>query len=318
MTPNNPPESAHQQQIVTIVDKDGVTHKVIPLNHTHSQSEVSGLTTDLANKMDAKTIDSAPADNADHLVSSKGVYDALADKADINTPNSKIANGDGASVAFSQNGDVLISPKTGRNVAFMFDGTATSVSASNAGNLVRALQTPDSTPTANSDNLVTSGGVAAALAEKMDDKTIDSTPANNSDHLVSSKGVYDAINDLGQDMDHYLEGKADKSVVNAALAVQVHSLEIDQTYGTVTGIYVDNLFQNGNTQVTLIVDNLTGEDVALQDAFTTNNQNDIAFADERTVIENDSILMCRILKRATPNPHIIGHYYLIIDGVINY
>ena len=38
------------------------------------------------------------------------------------------------------------------------------INSSNVGNLARALQTPDSTPTANSDNLVTSGGVAAAIA----------------------------------------------------------------------------------------------------------------------------------------------------------
>ena len=172
MTPNNPPESAHQQQIVTIVDKDGVTHKVIPLNHTHSQSEVSGLTTALASKMDAKTIDSVPADNADHLVSSKGVYDALQNKADINSPASSITNGDGASVNFSQNGDIILTPKSGRDVAFMFNGSATAVSPSNADNLARALQTPDSTPTANSDNLVTSGGVYEALASKADDVNV--------------------------------------------------------------------------------------------------------------------------------------------------
>ena len=281
MTPNNPPESAHQQQIVTIVDKDGVTHKVIPLNHTHSQSEVSGLTTALASKMDAKTIDSVPADNADHLVSSKGVYDALQNKADINSPASSITNGDGASVNFSQNGDVLITPKSGRDVAFMFNGSATAVSPSNAGNLARALQTPDSTPTANSDNLVTSGGVAAALAEKMDDKTIDSTPANNSDHLVSSKGVYDAIDDLRQDTDHYLEGKQDALTFDTTPTANstnpVTSGGVKAALDTYSQaimwplIPLDISTLDYNRVYTVVVNNMTGDPMSVEDAFDMTN-----------------------------------------------
>lgn len=38
------------------------------------------------------------------------------------------------------------------------------ISSTNLPNLVRALSVPDSTPTVDSDNLITSGGVAAALA----------------------------------------------------------------------------------------------------------------------------------------------------------
>ena len=53
--------------------------------------------------------------------------------------------------------------------------------------------TIDSTPTANSTNLVTSGGVKTALDGKMNNKTIDSTPTANSTSLVTSGGVAAAL-----------------------------------------------------------------------------------------------------------------------------
>ena len=79
MTPSNPTNS--QPLIYRIADALGVFHLVAPVNHTHAQSEVEGLETALAGKMQHKTIDSAPANNADHLVSSKGVYTALSGKS---------------------------------------------------------------------------------------------------------------------------------------------------------------------------------------------------------------------------------------------
>ena len=296
MTPSNPSNS--QPLIYRIADALGVFHLVAPVNHTHAQSEIDGLTTALAakanaadvttalaakanaadvttalaGKMDNKTIDSAPANNADHLVSSKGVYDALAEKADSVHSHSSIDSGE-ASV--SANYDTV--EVEGRKFKITLeDGNGNEdyveITEEDLVNFKRALQNPDSTPTASSDKLVTSGGVKAAL--------------NLKSPLADTQ-------------------------------VQVHTLEIGQ-YGDITGIYVDDLFQSGNTQVSLIVDNLTGDDVEIDDAFGTYTQNDLSVMDEHTVIPAESIVACRIFKRATPNPYAGGHYYLIIDGIIQY
>jgi len=76
MTPSN--NSNGNDPVYTIEDTNNVKRQVVPVAHTHSQSEVEGLSTALSGKMDNKTIDQTPSNNSDHLISSKGVKDALA------------------------------------------------------------------------------------------------------------------------------------------------------------------------------------------------------------------------------------------------
>ena len=76
MTPSN--NSNGNDPVYTIEDTNNVKHQVVPVAHTHSQSEVEGLSTALSGKMDSKTIDQTPSNNSDHLISSKGVKDAIA------------------------------------------------------------------------------------------------------------------------------------------------------------------------------------------------------------------------------------------------
>jgi len=57
-----------------------------------------------------------------------------------------------------------------------------------------AVKDVDSTPTASSTNLVESGGVQAALANKQDTLTIDNSVTKSSTNPVKSSGVYDAVN----------------------------------------------------------------------------------------------------------------------------
>lgn len=62
--------------------------------------------------------------------------------------------------------------------------------------LVAGLQTQltfDSTPTNDSTNPVTSGGVYSALANKQNTLTFDNAPTQNSSNPVTSGGVYDAL-----------------------------------------------------------------------------------------------------------------------------
>lgn len=56
----------------------------------------------------------------------------------------------------------------------------------------------DSTPTANSSNPVTSGGVKTALDGKQDTLTFDSTPTANSSNPVTSQGILTALNTLSE------------------------------------------------------------------------------------------------------------------------
>ena len=63
----------------------------------------------------------------------------------------------------------------------------------------------DAQPTSGSTNVVESGGVFDALADKMDDTPVDSTPASGSTNLVESGGVYTA-----------LEAKVDSDLIGVA------------------------------------------------------------------------------------------------------
>ena len=51
----------------------------------------------------------------------------------------------------------------------------------------------DSTPTAESSNLITSGAVKAGLDSKQDALTFDTVPTDGSTNPVESNGIYDAL-----------------------------------------------------------------------------------------------------------------------------
>lgn len=136
MTPSNPTNG--QPLIYRIMDALGVSHLVACINHTHEQSEVEGLTTALNSK--------API-NHSHDSIGEDTDESYADvTANEGTVHIEVRNQSGG-------GECEITP-------------------SNIGNFIRALDTPDATPTTNSDKLVTSGGVKAALDGKMDNDTV--------------------------------------------------------------------------------------------------------------------------------------------------
>ena len=172
MLPSNPDNQ--QPLIYRIADAAGVFHLVAPVDHNHTMSEVAGLEsalaakanaaaveTALAGKMDKKTIDSAPIANSTNLVTSGGVKAALDGKRNL----------------------------VGQTISFVINGQEIEIESSDVPNLIRALSNPDTTPTADSNNLVTSGGVKAALDGKQDILTFDSTPTEGSTNPVTSGGV---------------------------------------------------------------------------------------------------------------------------------
>lgn len=120
-----------------------------------------GVAAALEGKMDKMTVDSTPTADSANLVTSGGVKGALSQKADKRLIDNTVS---GAGRAFIQLGtddetEIYVEMQVAKNgVTENAD-----ITVDNIPNLQRALQTPDSTPTANSDKLVTSGGVKAAL-----------------------------------------------------------------------------------------------------------------------------------------------------------
>ena len=275
MTPSNPPITP---EIENIADNQGNKHTVIPSNHTHAQSEVAGLENFINTR--SHKIDKSQGNT----------YAYVNAQSDANTGQAKIVVG-------IENFEETEYSRT-------IDVTWASIK-----NLERALLTPDTTPTADSDNLVTSGGVAAALASKMDNKTIDSTPTANSTNLVTSGGVKAA-----------LDTKANTTQVNNALADKAPLADTSVVYGTlededgvIKAIDVDDLFQGGNTQVTLLIENKAGTDVKIEDAFTSDDQT-FAFLTDMVDFPDKTIIACRIL--VSTDTSLSAKYFVVIDGMV--
>jgi hypothetical protein len=154
MTPSNPNNG--NPFILRIMDALGVLHQVAPVNHTHAQSEVDGLPAELADKADATATQEALNGKANlvhtHTQSEiDGLQSALLNKADAGTTDIKL----------NEKIDKVPSATSGDIAVFDIDG-AVEDSGTKVGDLQPKL-TFDSTPTANSTNPVTSGGIRQAI-----------------------------------------------------------------------------------------------------------------------------------------------------------
>ena len=174
MTPSNQPNG--NPLIYRICDALGVFHIVAPVDHTHAQSEIEGLVaalaakanaaaveTALAGKQNTLTFDTTPTENSTNPVTSGGVKVALNGKANVLHGHDGIggtSTAQDASVSCEQD-TVRITAEN--EVVISIEGQEVSLNVDNYDNLVRALANPDTTPTANSNKLVTSGGVKAAI-----------------------------------------------------------------------------------------------------------------------------------------------------------
>lgn len=139
MTPSNP--SNGQPLIYRICDALGINHLVACFNHTHEQSEVTGLTTALsakADKLSAGTSGSIViADTEGNLGRSNTTLNDLQGKLTFDsTPTASSTN-----------------PVTSGGVKTALEGKQDTL-------------TFDATPTLNSTNPVTSNGVHVAIEEK--------------------------------------------------------------------------------------------------------------------------------------------------------
>lgn len=139
MTPSNPDNQ--QPLIYRIADALGVFHLVAPVNHTHSQAEIDGLADALAGKANAADVTAALAaknsiNQVDDDDNQEAHLDAVAEDDDVYF-KFRLKNGN-----------------TEKQVL---------LTVSKMDNFARAISNPDSAPIASSDNLITSGAVAAAL-----------------------------------------------------------------------------------------------------------------------------------------------------------
>lgn len=125
-------------------------------------------------KQDLLTFDSTPTAGSSKPVTSGGIKAALDDKLDAE--DYAVFTGANASTAGSAG--IVPAPAAGDTRFLSSSGAWTA---------------PDSTPTAGSSNLPTSGGVKAALDGKQDELTFDTAPTAGSDNPVTSGGVFDAI-----------------------------------------------------------------------------------------------------------------------------
>lgn len=168
MEPSNP--SINNPLVLYAMDSNGVLHQVAAVNHIHSISEVNGLTSALAataSKVSGATNDDFAAFDSNGNIKDSGKK--ATDFAAANHGHDVISGGTGqdtGAVQILSNGSIVLMSNNG--VGIVIGSKTAELNATTIDNLIRALQTPDSTPTADSDKLVTSGGVAAALADVVD------------------------------------------------------------------------------------------------------------------------------------------------------
>lgn len=161
MTPSNPSNS--QPLIYRIMDALGVSHLVACINHTHEQSEVTNLTTDLSAKM--PKVASPTTGNFPKFKGDGTLEDSGKSASDFAAPN-EIKNGENLiTVASDSHGIHIEAPAVTFSVYDNSEGDDVTLLPERMENFYRAIHDPDSTPTANSTNLITSGGVKAALDE---------------------------------------------------------------------------------------------------------------------------------------------------------
>ena len=218
MTPTN---TAMTPEIMNIADNQNVKHTVIPTPHTHSQSEIDGLA------------------------------DALAGKAAVDHSHADIYNGENNMLSVGE-GYIDINLSDGES------GGELELAVNNLPNLQRALTNPDNTPTANSNKLITSGGVYSALAGKMDNRQFDSDPTLNSTKLVTSGNIRKAMNAVG--------------------AIRIMGAIEDPSFVVAFENY-SQWWSNGETELHYIIQKSSGSPVAVKTQFRSNT-GIVYFADD--------------------------------------
>ena len=301
MTPTN---TAMTPEIMNIADNQNVKHTVIPTPHTHSQSEIDGLA------------------------------EALEGKAAVDHSHANIYNGDNNMLSVGE-GYIDIELYDGKS------GGELNLTVDNLPNLSRALSDPNTVPTANSDKLVTSGGVYSALAGKMDSRQFDSEPTANSDKLITSGDVYSALSgkmDRRQfDSEPTLNSTnlVTSGVVKAALdrkANTVHTHVASQVEGVMpyyvtydgNSINLDDILTEPHTMQRLIIENAESSSFDIvAGLFTSQTENLVIHINntpEKFVVDPGDYALVTIFKvdrGETAHGHDVC-YFAYVEGIFNY
>ena len=199
----------------------------------------------------------------------------------------------------------------GESISLVINGNEIELTTEDLPNILRALSDPNTVPTANSDKLITSGGVYSALAGKMDNRQFDSEPTANSMNLVTS-GVVKAA----------LYGKANN--VHTHVASQVEG--VMPYYVTYDGnsINLDDILTEPHTMQRLIIENAESSSFDIVTGlFTSQTENLVIHINntpEQFVVGPGDYALVTIFKvdrGDTAHGHDVC-YFAYVEGIFNY
>ena len=199
----------------------------------------------------------------------------------------------------------------GESISLVINGNEIELTTEDLPNILRALSDPNTVPTANSDKLITSGGVYSALAGKMDNRQFDSEPTANSMNLVTS-GVVKAA----------LDRKANN--VHTHVASQVEG--VMPYYVTYDGnsINLDDILTEPHTMQRLIIENAESSSFDIVTGlFTSQTENLVIHINntpEQFVVGPGDYALVTIFKvdrGDTAHGHDVC-YFAYVEGIFNY
>lgn len=286
MTPSNPTNG--QPLIYRIMDAFGVSHLVACINHTHEQSEVEGL----------------PA--------------ALNSKAPLNHEHTSIGEDTDESYADVTASEGMVHIEV-RNQS---RGGECDIRPSNIGNLNRALDTPDATPTADSDKLVTSGGVKAALEGKQNTLTFDSTPTAESTNPVTSGGVKAALDGKQDTLTFdaeptlYSTNPVTSSGVKVAIEEKFQGI-VPDIIGDGGSMNLDILGMTPHSVRRFIIQNTGSSAIPFRDMFYSENLPVHISGDDTLEIGVGEYVMVSVFRENSSEHVHFNCYFVLFEGIFS-
>lgn len=285
MTPSNP--SNNNAFIYRILDALGIAHQVVPVDHTHSKSDVEGLESSL-----------------DTLA--REIY--------------KISGNQTAIVRCKESsGNVQILLSISDYEQLEAERKAI-ITWQNMPNLQRALLDPDSVPTANSHNIVTSGGVKTALDAKQDTLTFDTTPTANSTNPVTSGGVKTALDGKANsshshtvsqitDFNSAVATKVNAGVSEAIRGVAIKDVEVD---ANTTYDLDDHMADMNGRQALILLTNADPQEDSIYKYIISGTGIDISFDDSNRKLENGVTYLISIIYMKNETTYHNGWYFVSV------
>lgn len=221
----------------------------------------------------------------------------------------------------------------GQSISLIIGGTEVEIELSDLPNLIRALADPDATPITNSTKLVTSGGVAAALAGKADTSamttalagkqdtlTFDSAPTANSTNPVTSGGVKTALDGKANsshshtvsqitDFNSAVATKVDAGVADAIRGVAIKDVEVD---ANTTYDLDDHMADMKGRQALILLTNADPQEDSIYKYIISGTGIDISFDDSNRKLENGVTYLISIIYMENEKTYNNGWYFVSV------